>query len=62
MEEFEPIDEVLGRHGVDQGNMETAVELARRVADETGLCCEALGGFIYRTYQILEREHGYNEA
>ncbi len=50
------IDDVLGEEGVNKENFEAALELGRLVADETGLCCEALGDFIWGLYKILEGE------
>ena len=40
---MEDIDEILEDGGVDKGKLEAALELARLVADDTGLCCESLG-------------------
>ncbi len=53
---MEDIDEVLEEQGVSRENMEAALELARLVADETGLCCEALGQFTWACYKKLEGE------
>jgi len=50
------IEDVLGEEGVNKENLEAALELGRLVADETGLCCEALGDFIWGLYKILEGE------
>ncbi len=50
------IDDVLGEEGINKENLEAALELGRLVADETGLCCEALGDFIWGLYRILEGE------
>jgi len=36
--------------------LEAALELARLVADETGLCCERLGQFTWACYRKLEGE------
>ena len=53
---MEDIDEVLEEHGLSKGKMEAALELARLVADETGLCCEELGQFTWACYRKLEVE------
>jgi len=50
------IDDVSGEEGVNKENLQAALELGRLVADETGLCCEALGDFIWGLYKILEGE------
>lgn len=50
------IDEVLEEQGVSKENMEAALELARLVSDETGLCCEELGQFTWACYKKLEGE------
>ena len=42
---MEDIDEVLEEQGLSKEKMEAALELARLVHDETGLCCEQLGQF-----------------
>ncbi len=48
------IDEILAEEGLDKEKLEAALELARLVADETGLCCEALGQFAWVCYKRLE--------
>ena len=53
---MEEIDEVLEDEGLSKENLEAALELARLVAEETGLCCEAQGQFIWACYQKLEGE------
>ena len=50
------IDEVLEEQGVSKENMEAALELARLVQDQTGLCCEKLGQFTWACYKKLEGE------
>ena len=50
------IDEVLEEQGVSKENMEAALELARLVHDDTGLCCEELGQFTWACYKKLEVE------
>ncbi len=50
------IDDVSEEEGVNKENLQAALELGRLVADETGLCCEALGDFIWGLYKILEGE------
>lgn len=58
----EDLEQILEGQGIDRANLEAATELGRLLGDETGLCCEDLGRFILRTYQILEGEHGFTEA
>ena len=53
---MEDIDEVLEEEGLDKEKLEAALELARLVADETGLCCENLGNFAWLCYRKLEGE------
>ena len=50
------IDDVLGEEGLNKENLEAALELGRLVAEETGLCFEELGDFIWGLYKILEGE------
>lgn len=50
------IDEVLEEEGLSKEKLEAALELARLVADETGLCCEELGRFVWACYRRLEAE------
>jgi len=51
---LEEIDEILEEEGLDRGKLEAALELARLISDETGLCCEELGQFTWTCYQKLE--------
>lgn len=53
---MEDIDEVLEEQGLNKDNLEAALELAKLVADETGLCCEELGKFTWACYRKLEGE------
>jgi len=53
---MDDIDEVLEEQGLSKENLEAAIELARLVADETGLCCEELGRFTWACYKKLEGE------
>ncbi len=53
---MEEIDEVLEEQGLDKEKLEAALELARLVADETGLCCDKLGQFTWACYRKLEGE------
>lgn len=55
MEDYE-IDEILEEEGIDKGKLEAALELARLMAEETGLSSEALGQFIWGCYRRLEAE------
>lgn len=50
------IDEILEGQGVGKENMEAALELARLVSEETGLCCDDLGQFAWACYKKLEGE------
>jgi hypothetical protein len=52
----EDIDEVLEEEGLSKEKLEAALELARLVAEETGLCCERLGQFAWACYRKLEEE------
>jgi hypothetical protein len=51
---MEDIDEVLEEEGLDKEKLEAALELARLVAAETGLCCDRLGRFAWACYCKLE--------
>ena len=53
---MDDIDEVLEEEGLSKEKLEAALELARLVADETGLCCEGLGQFTWACYRKLEGE------
>ena len=53
---MEDIDEVLEEQGLSKENLVAALELARLVADETGLCCEELGQFAWVCYRKLGGE------
>lgn len=58
MVDEEVIDDIFDRHNIDKGNMEAAVELGRLVAEETELCCEDLGHFIWNAYLQLQEKGG----
>jgi len=51
---MEDIEEILEEQNLSKDRLEAALELARLVADETGLCCEALGQFTWACYRKLE--------
>jgi hypothetical protein len=53
---MEDVEEVLDEEGLNKGKLEAALELARLVADDTGLCCEPLGQFAWACYRKLERQ------
>ena len=53
---MEDIEEILEEQDLSKDNLEAALELARLVADETGLCCERLGQFTWACYRKLEGE------
>ena len=50
------IEEILEYEGLSKENLEAALELARLVASETGMCCESLGKFTWACYRKLEVE------
>ena len=53
---MEDIEGILEEQDLSKDNLEAALELARLVADETGLCCERLGQFTWACYRKLEGE------
>jgi hypothetical protein len=53
---MENIEEILEEQGLDNDNLEAALELARLAAEETGLCCAELGQFAWACYRQLEGE------
>ena len=53
---MDEIDGVLEEEGLSKERLEAALELARLVANETGLCCERLGQFTWACYRKLEVE------
>jgi hypothetical protein len=53
---MEEIEEILKEQELGKDNLEAALELARLVAGETGLCCEDLGKFVWSCYRKLEGE------
>lgn len=53
---MEDIEEILEEQDLSKDNLEAALELARLVADQTGLCCERLGQFTWACYRKLEGE------
>ena len=53
---MEDIDEILEEQDLSKENLEAALELARLVSEETGLCCEQLGQFTWACYRKLEGE------
>jgi hypothetical protein len=50
---MEEIEEILEGQELSKDNLEAALELARLVAGETGLCCEDLGKFAWSCYRKL---------
>ncbi len=54
MQEEGDIDQILEEQAIDKEKLVAALELARLVAEETGLCCEALGQFAWACYHRLE--------
>lgn len=53
---MEDIDDILEEQDLNKDNLEAALELARLVAGETGLCCDSLGLFTWACYRKLEGE------
>lgn len=53
---MQDIEEILEEQELSRENLEAALEVARLVADETGLCCEELGQFAWACYKRLEGE------
>ena len=53
---MEDIEQILEEKNLSKDNLETALELARLVRGETGLCCEELGRFAWSCYRKLEDE------
>ncbi len=53
---MEDIEEILEEQDLNKDNLEAALELAKLVAGETGLCCERLGQFTWACYRKLEGE------
>lgn len=53
---MEEIEEILEEQELSKDNLEAALELARLVAGETGLCCEDLGKFVWSCYRKLAGE------
>jgi len=53
---MEEIDGILEEQDLSKDNLEAALELARLVAEDTGLCCEELGQFTWACYKKLEGE------
>ncbi len=51
---MEEIDRVLEEEGIEKDRLEAAIELARLVSAETGMCCEHLGKFVWHCYGKLE--------
>ena len=51
---MEEIDEILEEQDLSKDNLEAALELARLVSQDTGLCCEDLGKLTWSCYQKLE--------
>lgn len=57
----ERIDKILTEHDIDKANLEAAISLGRRVADESGLCCEELGKVIWWFYEEISGGEEYGE-
>lgn len=55
---MDDIDQILADNGLNRDNLEAALELARLVSAETGICCTELGKF---TFACLHRLDGEEE-
>lgn len=55
---MDDIDDVLEDQGLNKENLEAALELAKLVAGETGMCCEEFGRFTWACYKKLEVNDG----
>ena len=53
---MEDIGDILEEQDMSKDNLEAALELARLVSEETGLCCEELGQFTWSCYRRLGGE------
>ena len=53
---MENIEGILEEQNLSKDNLEAALELAKLVAEQTGLCCEDLGRFAWSCYRKLEGE------
>lgn len=53
---MENIEGILEEQNLSKDNLEAALELAKLVAEQTGLCCEDLGRFAWLCYRKLEGE------
>ena len=53
---MEDIEYVLEEQELSKDNLEAALEFARLVGDQTGLCCAELGMLAWACYQKLEGE------
>lgn len=53
---MEDIDEILEDQNLSKANLEAALELARLISRETGMCCDNLGAFTWACYRKLEGE------
>jgi len=51
---MEDIDNILEEGGLSKDSLEAALELARLVSQDTGLCCEGLGTLTWACYNRLE--------
>jgi hypothetical protein len=53
-------DAILEEEGLNKENLIAAIELGRLVGEENGLCCEALGQFVWACYRRLEGDEEWN--
>ena len=51
---MEEIDQVLEDEGIEKPRLEAAIELARLVSADSGMCCQNLGKFVWHCYLKLE--------
>jgi hypothetical protein len=56
----EDISELLEEQGISKESLEAALELARLVGEDTGICCEDLGLFAWMCYRRLEGDNERN--
>lgn len=50
---MEEIEEILEEQELSKDKLEAALELGRLVAEETGMCCDDLGKFVWSCYRRL---------
>lgn len=53
---MDEIDIILEESGLHKCSMQAALELARLISEDTGLCCTELGQLAWSFYRRLEGE------